>query len=149
MGMPQLQVKAMSQGTFLKGQVTQKGIILKETVKLLTFTLKVLCPLLHNLQKRKMIFSLKILNILKLFTSLSIQEWHSCLLFSFTYTIFQFTVFVDIQFQILIIVNIFFISAGGSHKYVTLENFTQGILLRVCTKRPNIYLIVVIKKSQK
>ena len=147
MGMPQLQVKAMSQGTFLKGQVTQKGIILKQTVKLLTFTLKVLCTLLHNLQKRKMNFSLKILNILKLFTSLSIQEWHSCLLFSFT--IFQFTVFVDIQFKILIIVNIFFISAGGSHKYVTLKNFTQGILLRVCTKRPNIYLIVVIKKSQK
>ena len=43
--------------------------------------MKALYTLLHNSQKRKMNFSLKILNILKLFTLLSIQEWHPCLLF--------------------------------------------------------------------
>ena len=115
--MPQLQVKAISQGIFLKGQVTQKGIILKKTVELPTFTMKVLCTLQHNSRKIKMNFSLKILNILKLFSSLSIREWHPCLLFHFTHTIYQFTVqctfqysfsFVDIQSYILITVNILF-----------------------------------------
>ena len=51
---------------------------------------------LHNSQKRKMNFSLKILNILKLLTLLSIWEWHPCLLFDFKYTILDFTDFVDI-----------------------------------------------------
>ena len=97
--MPQLQVKAISQGIFLKGQVTQKGIILKKTVELPTFTMKVLCTLQHNSRKIKMNFSLKILNILKLFSSLSIREWHSCLLFHFTHTIYQFTVQCTFQYS--------------------------------------------------
>ena len=53
------------------------------------------CPF-HNSQKINMIFSLKILNMLKLLTSLSIWYWHPCLLFDFIYTILQFTGFVDI-----------------------------------------------------
>ena len=41
MNMSQLQVNAISQGTFLKSQeVTQKSIILKQAVKLPTFTIK-------------------------------------------------------------------------------------------------------------
>ena len=80
--------KAISWGTFLKGQdVTQKGIILKWTVNLPTFTMKVLCTLLHNSQKRKMNFSLKVVIILKLLALLSIREWHPCLIFDLIYTI--------------------------------------------------------------
>ena len=71
MVMPQLQVKAISQGTFLKSQeVIQKCIILKYSVKLPTSTMQVLCILRHNSQKRKMNFSLKIVNILKSLTLL-------------------------------------------------------------------------------
>ena len=54
--------------------------------------------LLHNLWKRKMNFSLKILNIYFQIIHFveQIWQWHPCFLFDFPHTIFQFTVFVDI-----------------------------------------------------
>ena len=62
-------------------------------------------------------FSLKIfIEYFDIFTLLTTWEQHPYLLFDFIYTILQFTGSVDIQFYILVIVNISFISAGGSHK---------------------------------
>ena len=100
MGMPYLQVKAMGTfiGNFLKRSSDSKGHYFKADSKTSYFYLESIVYPFAQFTKKKNEFFVENSEYFKLFTSLSIQEWHSCLLFNFTYTISHFTVFVDIYF---------------------------------------------------